>query len=400
MIEIEKAKEIIQSQVFQLNSEILSIDEISGRVIAEDCFSDRNYPPFNRSAMDGFAVSSKHYSKGKKFKIVGTVQAGDLGDRVFSELGSVKIMTGARVPDNFDAVIKVEDSVVSKEEVYFQLDSISSFHNIARKGEDIKKDSPVLEKGHLLNPVSISLLASIGKTKVRVFQPPKVSILSTGNEIVPINANPLPEQIRDSNSYTLTEFLKKFHITPIQREILPDIPEEISKSIEKSLNSEIIFITGGVSMGEFDYVPKILAEKNVDCLFHKIEVKPGKPFWFGVGQNKQIVFALPGNPFAVQVAFKIFIEPFLYKLFQSSEYLPLKIPFLGERRKKHNLTEFFPVKLNSTGIKTGLSLVEFHGSGDIIAAAKSDGIACHPKEKFDLRDGELLYFYSWNTERV
>lgn len=397
MIEIDTAREIINSHSFQLGTEVVCISEASGRVLAEECFSDRDYPPFHRATMDGFAVSSRHYSRRKDFRIVGTIQAGALGDMNFPDSECVKIMTGARVPDNFDLVIRVEDSIVQGERVAFEVDPVKPYMNIALKGEDIKKNSPILQSGSMLNPLAISLLASIGKEAVKVFQPPKVSILSTGNEIIPLTKEPMPEQIRDSNSYTLIEFLKRYHINPVQREILPDVPEKISDGIERSLDSEVVIISGGVSMGEFDFVPKILSEKKVKNLFHKVEIKPGKPFWFGVGPKGTAVFALPGNPFAVQVAFKVFIEPFLRKIFHLPEIKPLKIPLMGSRSKKHNLPEYFPAKIDSSGEFTGILAVEFNGSGDITAASKSDGIALHRKEKQALCDGDIIQFYSWTA---
>ncbi len=395
MISISEAIQIINSQALSLKTENVSIDEVTNRALAENVYSDRDYPPFNRSTMDGFAINSKNFLKGKEWLISKTIPAGTLGDIVVADSDCVRIMTGARVPENLDVVIKIEDSVVLDDKVSFKTNSVIPFLNIAKKGEDLKENTIVLESGTLLNPLNISLLASVGKNSVRVFQSPKVAILSTGNEIVPLSKIPKPEEIRDSNSYTLVEFLKRYKINPVIRKIVPDEINQLSEEIENALSCDIIFITGGVSMGDFDFIPKILMEKKINCLFHKVEIRPGKPLWFGVHPNGNIVFALPGNPFAVQVAFKIFIEPFIRKILQMKDLYFLNFPFIGQKKKRHNLTEFFPASIESKNGKTYVKPLQFNGSGDITAASRSEGLCVHPKEKETLCDTDIVEFIFW-----
>ncbi|PJZ71201.1 molybdopterin molybdenumtransferase MoeA [Leptospira perolatii] len=397
MISISDALKRILLKVNKPETILISLDQATGFSLAETVKADRDYPPFHRSTMDGFALKSKDYETGKVFTYQTEVSAGmkiklRKGERI------VKIMTGAPVPDGLDTVIKFEDSKDVSQEgnlkmVRFVPTKIKSGQNIAKQGEDLRKGQTVISSGTIINASVISLLASLGKDKVRVFSPPKVSIVSTGNEVVSIEAKPKPFQIRDSNSHGLTSFLKKFGITPLSVNLVPDEEPKIQEALKQGLTSEILLITGGVSMGSLDLIPSVLSKLGVQEIFHKVELKPGKPIWFGRTKSC-VVFALPGNPFSVQVCARLFVEPYIRKFLSLPESSTLNLPILQSRSKGNKLPEYFPALLENN-LVTGVLPKKFNGSGDITAGLLSDGIALHPADKPEIKEGEVLEFLFW-----
>lgn len=396
MISFAEAINQITKEGKSFGIESISLSESYGRILAEEVKADRDYPPFHRSAMDGFAISSNDFIAHTPFPWERELHAGSTLTKQKEEQ-VIRIMTGSPVPEGFDAVIKVEDSILSKTDgkkmVSFSLESVSTWQNIAKQGEDAKKDDLLLPIGTSLQLSEISLLASLGKTNVFVFSAPKVNILSTGNEVVPIGVTPLPHQIRDSNSFTIATFLRKYQIKPNHISHVPDEENQMREEIKQGLCGDILILSGGVSMGEKDLVPSILKELGVETIFHKTAIKPGKPIWFGK-KNNTFVFGLPGNPFSVQTCLRIFLEPFLRVCFSMPKETYLKFPLSQLKKKKHSLTEFFPVRFQ-TKEKTILEPISFNGSGDIKAGIFSDGIALFPSEKKQIDLEEGIEFLPW-----
>lgn len=397
MISIEEALEKILAEVSGSNPEDVRLDESLGRILAKDIYADRDYPPFHRSTMDGYAIKSVDYDSAKIYHCKREIFAG-----MKSELDPneeiVKIMTGAAVPEGLDAVIKVEDSQEIANEnsdlqVRFKSEKVFHFMNIAIQGEDLKKGDLVIQAGVKIGMSEISLLASLGVDVVSVKSLPKVSIVSTGNEVVPVGVSPLPYQIRDSNSYSLIAILDRFKIRPRSIALVPDEESRIMEALSEGLKSDILLLSGGVSMGSMDLIPPLLERLGVKKIFHKVLLKPGKPIWFGKKENT-IVFGLPGNPFSVQVCARIFLDPYIRSYLGMGISKPLRYPFYGKRKKKNSLPEYFPVFLE-TNERTGLSAKPFNGSGDIRAGLSSDGIALHPSEQVEISEGEVLDFYPW-----
>ncbi|MCW7463673.1 molybdopterin molybdotransferase MoeA [Leptospira limi] len=396
MISYTEAIDSILKESRSYGTELIPLSNALGRVLAEDIFADRDYPPFHRSAMDGFAISYNDYLQGKQFQYHRELHAGFTLSKLPNE-SVIRIMTGAPVPEGFDVVIKIEDSVLSETNgirtVSFPMEQVLQWQNIAKQGEDAKKGDSLLSIGTQLRLSEISLLASVGKANVAVFSFPKVRIISTGNEVVPIHENPLPHQIRDSNSITIFTSLLKFGITPDQITHVPDDQTEMENTIKQGLDSDVLILSGGVSMGEKDLVPNLLTKLGVKNIFHKTAIKPGKPIWFGKKDNT-IVFGLPGNPFSVQTCFRIFIDPYLRASFSLQRESSLKFPILDSKKKKHNLTEFFPVQL-VTKEKTYLASIPFNGSGDIKAGRNSDGLGIFPSDSKQLHSEQVIEFLPW-----
>ncbi|TGK79145.1 molybdopterin molybdenumtransferase MoeA [Leptospira noumeaensis] len=398
MISYAAALEKILSEAKPYPKEIVTINEALGRVLAAEIFADRDYPPFHRSAMDGFAISSKDYAENQLYPYQRELSAGASLNLEPNEK-TIRIMTGAPVPDGFDVVIKIEDTILSEsngqKQVTFSIKDVKPWQNIAKQGEDLKKGDLVLSIGLKIGTSEISVLASLGKEKLTVVKPPKIHIISTGNEVVPINTSPLPFQIRDSNSYTITSILSKYKIQPELVTHVPDSESEITNQIQQGLEADILILSGGVSMGSLDLVPSILQKLGVELIFHKTAIKPGKPIWFGKRKNT-IVFGMPGNPFSVQTCSRIFLEPFLRKSFGQNQIPSYKLPYSTTKQKKGSLTEFFPVRLETTNNdKTYLSPLSFNGSGDVRAGVTSDGLAIFPTEVSSIQKDDLLEFLPW-----
>jgi molybdopterin molybdotransferase len=397
MINVKAALALILGEARDFGSEEIAIEESSGRILYEDIRADRDYPPFNRSAMDGFALRHQDLASCREFNIIEEVHAGSVAVKKISKGTCIKIMTGAPVPEEADLVIKVEDAIYRLNKVSFNNTDLKPWTNISKKGEDATKEKILLKKGQGCTPNVISVLAVLGKAKVKVFRSPSVAILSTGNEVMPVGAPILPHQIRDSNSYALKGFLMNYRINVKICLLVKDDKEEIRKAFESVMRSDIIIISGGVSMGDADFVPACLAACKVTNVFHKVAIKPGKPLWFGRTENKGVVFGLPGNPMSCQVAFKVFIEPFLRKCFSMESGQIIKLPLSEDKKKKTKFDEYFPCMIISANEKSELKPIKINGSGDIVSTLNSHGLALHGSDSEDLKKGQEVTFIPWSS---
>lgn len=397
MISVDEALDKILNCSKDFGFEIISINNALGRILAEDIFADRDYPPFNRATMDGYAVQSNDFIEHKKseLQLIETVFAGDISKQQITTGNCIKIMTGAAVPIGADAVIRIEDTEIQNLKIKFNNDKISINQNIAQKGEDAKEGHLILEKNKTLDAISIAVLAVVGCATLKVYCTPKVAIISTGNEIVSVETPINTVQIRDSNFYTLNSFLKKYNLYNVKNEIIKDEKEILKQTLAKYFDNDILIISGGVSKGDADYIPEVLKNLGVVEVFHRVAIKPGNPLWFGVMPNGGVVFGLPGNPVSVQVAYKVFIEPFIRKCFNLEKILPLYFPLLKEKNKKTKFREYFPCKLISENKKTGLMVKKMNTSGDIVATLNTDGIAIHLEDLEIIKEDTIVEFYFW-----
>lgn len=385
---------------------------LNGRVLAEDIFADRDYPPFNRSTMDGFALRSADLAAGiTGFTIVEEIFAGSLSSKSLAAGECYKIMTGAVVPDSADLVIKKEEATGSGQQVAFGTTTVPGataapgvtappgtskrpgFQNIARQGEDIRKGELYLQPGMRINSSVASALAVVGKMDVKVFSLPRVALFSSGDEIVTPDRLPERHQIRNSNMPMLASMLYDFGIVPRTTRLFPDIKQVIREGIEAALDNDLIILSGAVSAGDADFIPGTLKELGFQEIIYKVGLKPGKPVWFGMKPGGPVVFALPGNPLSTQVTFKLFIEPFLRRCFSMKQVVPLKVPILVKRIKRVPFDEFFPVTVQDEPY--GLVPAVSHTSGDIRSATGSDGIAWHETGADELVPGDMIRYFPW-----
>lgn len=365
-------------------------------ILAESIVADRDYPPFPRATMDGYALLGNDLQNSKEFFILGEIFAGDnwkLPENI-PKNACVKIMTGAAVPSCFDTLIKVEDTISKDHKIQILTENVSKGMNIAKQGEDALKDSILISPGCMIDDSILTIAASVGYTKLQVFNPPRVSIISTGNEVLPQGVIPLPHQIRDSNSFTLRAMLQKFQIEPIRVWNLPDEPEILANKFFECFDSDICIITGGVSAGDADYIPSTLKKLGVEEIFHKVSIRPGKPIWFGKN-DKTLFFGLPGNPVSARVTFKVFVEACIGKILHMERQIPIYLPIFNARNKKHNLDEYFRVKIVNENNQSYLQEIPNNGSGDFIGSLGSEGIAIHPADYKELPHNSMTEFFYW-----
>jgi molybdopterin molybdotransferase len=391
MISFLQAQAIIRQYAHSFGTEEVALDDALGRVLAEELKADRDYPPFNRSAMDGFAIRQKDIEEGvTSFTIVDTIYAGGTTDKELFGGGCYKIMTGASVPLSADVVIRKEDSEIVNNKVKFTIREVKPFQNIARKGEDLGSGVSIINAPVKITPSIIGLLSTIGKTKVSVTKLPTVAIITTGDEVKAGGDKVNDVEIRNSNLPVLKALFKKWQAVPSFVTHAADNIIALRGAIQQSLNYDIIVLTGGVSAGDADYVPQVLAGAGVQQLFHKTAIRPGKPAWCGHRNGRQMVFALPGNPFSCLVTYTLYIQTYLEACFglpSQNLYLPLSV----ERKQRVGLDEFFPVKVEGT--PNALVPVALNGSGDIRLAFEATALALHPQDVELLHKNDVLAIY-------
>ena len=396
MLTVKEAQKKIIDVAWSFGDEVVLLKDALGRTIFEEIEADRNYPPFNRATMDGYAISATDLNeKGiREFIVVEEVFAGKKSEINIHSGECIKIMTGAAVPSALNAVIRVEDTLEEKGRVKMNIEAVYPNQNIALEGEDAQKNEILIRKNTLITSSVISSLAVLGKSRVKVYKNPQVAIISTGNEIRKIDDTVEAHQVRDSNFYSIEAFLKKYNIPIAFQKMVEDDKAALTKVIKEALEYDVVITSGGVSMGDADFLPSIFESVGVEKIFHKVEVKPGKPLW--LGQTSQtLLFGLPGNPVSVQVACKIFVEPLLRKCFGLDQSLVLKLPMGHSKKKKTKFDEFFPGKI-VTGEASFVYANKYNGSGDVTATLHSDGLVLHEAQKNDLMQGDLVSFYPWN----
>ncbi len=397
MIKFDEAVGTVLRNPLTLNKKSVSIAECSGLVLSQAVFSDRDIPPFNKSAVDGYAFRIEDVEK--NLKICELIQAGAMPERETGKGECSKIMTGAMVPDGADCVVMIEETSSDGNSVKIvpQEKILKKWSNICLKGEDAREGTELLAKGTILNASHIAVLASAGVASPIVSTSPVVGIICTGNEIVEPRATPELYQIRNSNGWQLLAQTSESKAESKYYGIVADNKELLLKAIVKATEEcDIMLITGGVSMGEFDYVPFVLKEAGYTILFDRIAVQPGKPTTFAVIKNGEkttkAVFALPGNPVSSYIQFEMLVKPYIYKC-MGADYSPLKLKLKSSElieRKRADRMAFIPVKLSKEGT---FSRVNYNGSAHISAITGSDGIAVIQEGQYEISENELSTVY-------
>jgi molybdopterin molybdotransferase len=314
MIPVEEAIRIVLQNTPCLGAETIPLTEALGRILAQRIVSDTDLPPFNRSIMDGFALRSEDLqSCPVRLKIVGESAAGKAWSGRLSTGEAVRIMTGAAVPEGADSVQKVELTSEINSEMVEILEPTSAGQFITPRSSEITAGELVLSEGEVIRPASIPLLASFGFSKLSVGKRPRLSVLATGSELVKIEESPGPYQIRDSNTHSICAYARVSGAEVIRTVQVEDNPARLKKDLESALcDSDIVVLTGGVSMGAYDYTRPVMAEIGISPLFERVSLKPGKPTVFGMSDNR-LVFGLPGNPVSAVVTFSLFVRTAILK---------------------------------------------------------------------------------------
>lgn len=385
MILLKDALKITKDNIKVLDTESVPIADSLGRILGENLCSGLEMPPFDKSAMDGYAVGSADRSK--KFEIVEVIPAGKFPEKKLKPGQCSKIMTGAPLPEGADRVIMVE--VTEEKENFMFLKGEDKSLNICYRGEDIKRGDLILRKGVEIRPQETGIIASIGISEVEVYKRTGVSVIATGSEIIEPGKKLERGNIYNSNGYSVSAQVKKTGAILNYSGIVKDDPNAISGSIDSQLDiSDVVIISGGVSMGDFDYVPRILKKKGIKIHFNKVAIQPGKPTLFGTGNGK-VVFGLPGNPVSTFVIFEIFLKPFLYGI-MGHEYSPLYLK--GEmkkdfRRKKIERDLFIPVRYENGGF---VETVDYHGSAHLNSLSRANGLLKVPRGEREILKGAVV----------
>jgi molybdopterin molybdotransferase len=386
MIPFEEALNIVLSNANTLGTEHITLLQSLNRTLAEDILSDTDIPPFNKAAMDGYACRKADLTN--ELEVVEEIQAGSVPQKSIGKNQCCRIMTGAMVPEGADFILMKENAQLSKNKV---ICTVQSNHtNICYLAEDIKNGDIVIKKGITLLPQHIAILSSVGSVNPLVYKQPHIAIISTGNELVEPDQKPGISQIRNSNGFQLYSQVFQLGLSPQYLGIIKDNEASLKKILCDAIEKyDLILVSGGVSVGDYDYVPEVLKQLEVLIKFHGLMAKPGKHLLFGT-KNNHYVFGLPGNPVSSFVQFELLVRPLL-NLMMGKEHretfvqIPLEEKFI---RKKNNTVDFIPVII--TPFNTA-SLVDYHGSAHIHSYTKANGIMKIPIGTSEFNKGELVY---------
>ena len=384
MILVEEAIQILDRTPVEPKTEKLDLSKALNRILAQDVVSKINMPPFNKSAMDGYAIRSNDPSQ--QLLIVEIIPAGSVPTRRIQEGQCAKIMTGGMVPEGADRVIKKELSI--KKNGFMKITGEEKNRNICFQGEDVKIGDVVLRKGTLIRPPEVGIIASLGLARLSVYKRPKVGIMTTGSELVRPGHSIQKGQIYDSNSYSLAAQVTQTGASLSTSGIIMDTRDKIYKAIEELLNTcDLVLVSGGVSAGDFDYVPAILQELNVQLHFEKVAIKPGKPTVFGTW-NKKIIFGVPGNPVSTFVVFEIFIKPLLFRM-MGYDFHPQEIQGILSKTysiRKTTRSVYIPVRYQ----KGAVEQLNYHGSAHINALSQANGFINIPRGVKEIPSGSMV----------
>jgi len=399
MITVEEAWNIIEARKKDYGTELIPFETSLGRVLAEDLKTDRDLPPFNRVAMDGIAIKFDAYQSGlREFIIQGTQGAGVEPLILSGPDQCIEIMTGAAAPDSADTIVRYEDLEIREGMAKVLVENVRRGQNIHFRGKDKKKGEAVAFSGIIISPSIVALAASVGKKELLVKKLPRIIIVSSGDEVVRVVDEPLPYQIRSSNDYAIKAVMQKYGARPDMIHV-PDNPEICFQKIQECLfNYDVILLSGGISMGKYDYIPEALEKLSVKKLFHKVMQKPGKPFWFGRHNNGALVFAFPGNPVSTFICVHRYFIPWL------ETSLGLKIPSIMAELQSNiffpgNLQYFLlaNVQLNEEG-KLIANPVGGNGSGDFVQVGSANAFMEFPSKESNFLKGQL--FRVWIFDKV
>lgn len=390
MVTVQEATQIVLQNSFRnILPESVSITESVGRILSEEVRADRDFPPFNRVSMDGIAINFEEWSRGRRTFYIEDIQAAGEDQKMLrKEENALEAMTGAILPENTDTIIRYEDINIMDSVASVTTQEVKKGQHIHYQGSDAKKGDILLEPGRIISPSEVALFATVGLSHVDVLSYPKAAIVSTGDELVEIDKNPEPYQIRRSNTYALHAAMKQldwkaslFH--------LPDNKDFQRESLETIVAShDVIILTGGVSKGKFDYIPQVLEEIGIKKKVHQVSQRPGKPFWFGVDKKGKVVFALPGNPVSTFLCFYRYIKPWFFH----SLGLPVSAyaATLGEDITfEAKLTYFLQVQVvNESGCLVAYPKAG-GGSGDFANLKEVDAFLELPLDKTVFKKGEV-----------
>lgn len=394
MLSYEQARQIIIEEIGEKKgpraTEQVRVGDALGFVLAQEVKTDREYPPFNRATRDGYAVVAAGAKVGATLKCTGEIKA---GDRVTNELWAetcIQIMTGAAVPSGADAVVMIEHTNRDGDQVRFERDAVVG-QNFVPQGSEARAGQTILTPGTRLGYAELASAAQVGAAELKCASKPRVAILSTGDEIVPVDSVPGRFQIRNSNSVSLAAQVRLAGGMPVLLGNAMDREDDLASRIRRGLHEDLLVLSGGVSMGKYDLVEKVLTEMGTEFYFDAVAIRPGKPAVFGKCGEK-FVFGLPGNPVSTMVTFELFVAPAVDLLAGAeARALPIIEARLGKALKeKPGVTHFLPARMEGQGAEREVIVLKWQGSGDVSALAQANCFVVVPMEREKIDVGERV----------
>lgn len=393
------ADDLIREHLICLPIESLPLLQCTGAILREDIHAERDQPPFDRIAMDGIAIDSGAWRAGQRqFKVTGSQAAGSPQQRLEEPHGCLEVMTGAVLPAGCDCVIPVERVQLNNGLAHVADDvQVDPWQNVHRRASDGSRGDLLMQAGICLRAPEIAIIASAGMSRARVSAPPAVMVISTGDELIEPGEPVLDHQIRRSNTYGIVAALRQRGFARVGDDHLPDNPTVMRERLRLHLSThDVLIMSGGVSMGRYDFVPKVLQELGVRPVFHRIAQRPGKPMWFGVADGGPAVFALPGNPVSTLVCLARYVLPALFRAMGQQTTPVERVPLAQPVDFQAPLTHFLPVTvMHDEWGRPWAEPCPTHGSGDYTALAGTDGFIELPPGPDVWPKGFMTQVYRW-----
>ena len=400
MLTPAQAEELIGQHLQCLPIESLPLAQCAGAVLRENIYAERDAPPFDRVAMDGIALDSTTVSGGvRRLHIQATQAAGDSPLVLSSRTACIEVMTGAVLPTGCDSVVAVEEIAIHDGHAELAHGvSVEAGQNVHRRGSDTRQGTLLVNVGVRLRSPEIAIAAAAGMPRIRVSSQPMLAVISTGNELIEPGEPVLPHQVRRSNAYAIVTELRAHGFQRVADDHIIDDLGELKRRLKFHLEThDVLVLSGGVSMGKFDLVPKALDDLGVRPVFHKVAQRPGRPLWFGVASSGAAVFALPGNPVSTLVCLRRFVVPALFaSLGQSPTAVPEKIALAAQVPVTVPLTYYLPVRVELDDWGRPWAVPQpTNGSGDFTALAGTDGFVELPPGPNTYAKGFITRLYRW-----
>lgn len=407
MLTVDEALQIVCERVEPLEPAKRYLLDAQGLLLAQSIVSPLNSPPFDKACMDGYAVRSSDFVGAKPvLKLKGEITAGHVSTLIVEAGETIRIMTGAPLPQGADAVVQHELTELNEadETVAFKIEDIRANLNVIGCGDIMREGDIVFVERTRLRPQELGVLAEMGFATLSVYPRPRVAVLATGDELVPVEETPGPGQIRNTNEIMLVEQIRQAGAIPVPLGIARDNREDLQSKIEVGLQHDMLILSGGVSAGKLDLVPSVLESLAVGEIFHRIQMKPGKPVWFGQrapqdASSTKTVFGLPGNPVSSMVCFEIFVKTALRRMMgnEVANSVPEKVcaKLTEDHLHKGDRPTFWPVKFELVEGEARVKPLEWRGSSDLRGTMRADGMALFSKPDFVYKAGFVINYFPW-----
>jgi molybdopterin molybdotransferase len=386
LISVEQASAIIDAAAVEPKLAKVSLGEAAGRVLAEDILADRDYPPFDKSLMDGFAVRAADVRAGVELRVIGEIAAGQKPARGIAAGECMAIMTGAMLPGDADAVIPVEFSQRHGENVTFN-QSTAVGKAVQRHGAEVAAGRRVLSRGTVLGPAQLAVAATVGAARLSVYRRPTAFVLATGDEVVSVRSRPPAHKIRNANNILLSSLLQKLGMDVIGETHCPDDRRRLESSIRAAMKADVVFISGGMSMGAYDFAPQVLKSLGFDLRITKVRIRPGKPFVFGEHSGGTFAFGLPGNPLSAYVCTARLAARLIRRLIGAPAEESWSTAMLSGTMEANGPREFYQPAMRRDG---NVEPLKWRGSGDVFSLAAADVLIVRGENAPAAHNGDVV----------